>query len=1050
MRRLWAILCIAVLLAAGLVFVWKPYRSPLSQPLSSLSVEVEEGEVHVGAPGEDLRLVDGDLAQLLGERWALRQPEAPPPMPLATRPTLPGRIPPRIPLALFSQAWTVQGEVVDAAGLAVAGASVFVATLAERARSGGGAELSLARSVLANRAGGYRLGFRGLEGTVVLGASREGYVPAYVPLALEGDGGRLQYRLVLQPGAALAGLVTENLTGRPIAGARVRVRDAQEDVPGLRYARGIPQEVCSDASGEFHLSTVSPLGLFTLEVFAPDYLPRRENGKKLSDCPIHLVLNRGGRVAGVVVEKDTGRPVPGAQVYAMNDWRIAEQSESDGAGRFTLEGLSPGTYRLLARKGEWINWFYADSEELADLQPPRVEVRIRVYPDPVTLTLVRGVTVSGQVRNRLSGAPVEGAALRLLGGAISAPYADARSDREGRYRMAGLYPGRFSLLVTAQGYAHVAPWGDLRANSHFARFVVSGQEDVAGVDFALDPQQTIAGRVFDEQGQGVEGVPMAVQFEEAARNAPDRRSYSGARGEFVIDGLYGGHSLRVVALPRLRAPVYSEPLFLPPGENVEGVELILRPAGSVSGHVRTASGEAAEGAMVEYRLLEGDTTVLDTGRARTNAQGYYEFSSVPEGTIRVSLGRSLRRDGEGATLTSQTFALGPGEERGGVDFVVDGAPGGRGSISGRVVDGDGRPVVGAVVAARAETGAGGHAPPAVSAWGHAEQGTWTRGDGRFDLNGLLEERYRLTVYHRDFQLARVAGVQVGADDLQIALSPAPSLVGRVVGEDGRPVPSYQLRVITLSLAEQDVGSPIVGGYEIHQQPEGRFAIPINRAGQYRVEVDVEDGRRGASEPLTVQDQDTPETTIVVEQKYALRGRVTDQDTHPVAGAKVAVFSLNRLQLQRRFFFVPLFLGWRGVATTDAEGDFKITGLPDPVDSVWVFHPNYAVQYLPNVDIQETRRRPLAVRLDVGATLALAVEGPQHARLPQMRLRVRFPAQSDAWQEYSTGRDGALVLPHCPPGPAMVELIDAPDWASHAQWQGELPSGERVEVTLGAS
>src|SRR6185436_1286991 len=60
---------------------------------------------------------------------------------------------------------------------------------------------------------------------------------------------------------------------------------------------------------------------------------------------VEVELARGSSVSGVVIDADTERPIPGAEVWAEDGWRSddspAPMTVADENGRFRLEGVEP-------------------------------------------------------------------------------------------------------------------------------------------------------------------------------------------------------------------------------------------------------------------------------------------------------------------------------------------------------------------------------------------------------------------------------------------------------------------------------------------------------------------------------------------------------------------------------------------------------------------------------------------------------------------------------------------------------------------------------------
>lgn len=128
---------------------------------------------------------------------------------------------------------------------------------------------------------------------------------------------------------------------------------------------------------------------------------------------------------------------------------------------------------------------------------------------------------------------------------------------------------------------------------------------------------------------------------------------------------------------------------LVPGDNDLG-DLILQPAGTVRGQVRNGGAELPTGTRISISLSASASTIS----CGLDEEGHYELSGVPPGR------HSVRARSEGfLSVTRDSIEVVAGEVTEGVDFSLEPAE----TISGRVVDEDSRPVMGAKITGRSVT-----------------------------------------------------------------------------------------------------------------------------------------------------------------------------------------------------------------------------------------------------------------------------------------------------------------------------------------------------------
>lgn len=223
---------------------------------------------------------------------------------------------------------------------------------------------------------------------------------------------------------AVRGVVSDG-AGRPIGGARVVVGEGE----GRR-------EATTDGEGAFEIGEI-PLGEQPLSVVAEGYADHRAT---------IAVDEAGGDPLGVVLE-----PLPGAirgQVLAPNDSPIrsarvrvtrgeaAHELEVDREGRFSLEDLEVGTWRITAT---------ADAFQEGSME---VEVMPGATAEP-RLALDRAFP-AGQLRGEVRA--VDGTPLAEALVHISPIDRQLRTDEAGEFEV-DIPPGRYRVYVSAEGYA---------------------------------------------------------------------------------------------------------------------------------------------------------------------------------------------------------------------------------------------------------------------------------------------------------------------------------------------------------------------------------------------------------------------------------------------------------------------------------------------------------------------------------------------------------------------------------------------------------------------
>lgn len=259
--------------------------------------------------------------------------------------TLEGRVTVRLgpSHAALGEPARITGRVVTRGGGApVAGALV----VAERERRFG--EIAPAAQAAAGPDGAFELA--GLDpGRYRVTARAEGRAPASAYRVLAGAEGLV---LELGEGGRLRGCVRERASGAPVTPFTVLVLDRRTSLfRALQRSRSFV-----DASGCYALDDLAP-GPVAVVVSAPGYAPSAEIPAEVSvsrEALADAVVERGGRLAGLVVDAETRAPLAGARLSvegsladAASTIPVLAGATTDAGGRFVLDGL-PRRFSVLA------------------------------------------------------------------------------------------------------------------------------------------------------------------------------------------------------------------------------------------------------------------------------------------------------------------------------------------------------------------------------------------------------------------------------------------------------------------------------------------------------------------------------------------------------------------------------------------------------------------------------------------------------------------------------------------------------------------------------
>ena len=208
------------------------------------------------------------------------------------------------------------------------------------------------------------------------------------------------------PPATLTVRVTDGYTQQPLAGAVVNVGD---------------RSATSDAQGDAEVRR--PAGPAPVSVHLPDYAPAATGWDPAAGDTLAVPL-RPTVLRGVLRDRDTGQPIPGAAVAVLADGADGPATTTDAAGAFVLTEL-PVDARLRVEAGD-----YGVIEEAVG---PRTQVELAA----------RNTAVAGVVTDA-AGEPIAGAV-------VTAGEARAVTRKDGTYKLVGVPEGA-AVTAAAAGF----------------------------------------------------------------------------------------------------------------------------------------------------------------------------------------------------------------------------------------------------------------------------------------------------------------------------------------------------------------------------------------------------------------------------------------------------------------------------------------------------------------------------------------------------------------------------------------------------------------------
>lgn len=240
--------------------------------------------------------------------------------------------------------------------------------------------------------------------------------------------------IVFEGTGALSGRVTRG--GQPVAEARVFVGGGR----GASSGSGR-----TDESGSYRIEGIAP-GDYTVNVQAAQGMGGRAVSKELridgeSSLDVDLPM---ARLFGVVVDGSTKQPLSDARITANLEGTPSARpgfATSDSNGRFFVDDLEPGPYKLTLRRSG-----YQEADDSASATEDG--------GDAGTIEMTRGVGLEVRVRDGIYQIPLRSAYVQVKDGAGATVTSTGLAlDGDGKGEISSLRPGRYTLVLGSEGYA---------------------------------------------------------------------------------------------------------------------------------------------------------------------------------------------------------------------------------------------------------------------------------------------------------------------------------------------------------------------------------------------------------------------------------------------------------------------------------------------------------------------------------------------------------------------------------------------------------------------
>ena len=451
------------------------------------------------------------------------------------------------------------------------------------------------------------------------------------PVQVHRDADTQELELHLPKAVAISGRIVDE-RGDPIIGMKVSAEMVTSDANGVVSAFTAASADLDDR-GEYRLFGL-PEGRFAVKVVVSQ-----------------VVLGPGGT------------PVPGNVTLTVNAV----------SGRINLPGTAVSSFYYpgvpTAAESQTITLSSGDERASIDFTVPAMPPRSWMsLPGNRRVDWRQG---TGTIRGRITGGDgraVPAVPVRLVGHYPGVPPSTV-TDADGVYEFSGLPSTTARVVAERSGFLN-AEYGQRRFSEPGEPIVLRPGESRERIDITLRKPGAIDGRVFDHNGEPLEGATVHVfqaRFESGRARLVDAgglgthrtddrgryRIYGLKPGTYIVSASIGqmssSHALADVAgyastyFPGTPNPGDAQWVGVDVAENLTGIDVTLSPVPTarVAGIRLTEAGQPAGGTITLTPSRRSGSIAPTPVGARTQADGRFEFPNVPPGeyVLQASIAR---------------------------------------------------------------------------------------------------------------------------------------------------------------------------------------------------------------------------------------------------------------------------------------------------------------------------------------------------------------------------------------------------------------------------
>ncbi len=673
-----------------------------------------------------------------------------------------------------------------------------------------------------------------------------------------------------------------------------------------------------------------------------------------------------------VIDGQNNQPLPGAKVIlastSVRRYRPSLGGFSVTSGRTTIEPYQiRGPFGTNEEGVAWVTIFDADIEQFKK-ENLRVIAKYGDYiqgeePLPelkeeesneITMKLYKGGSIEGRVVEEGSGKGASGVKIIIDEGlnpfkeqGKTTPSIPAVSDEDGNFKLEGLIPGTYGILISIEG----TPYLPNKKEFPYKKVTIVSPQDVQkGIVFKVLPAGMIWGYILNMSGEPVSGAEVLLTtsqsiFSQAVsalltQEAPISTT-SDSNGYYEMGGVPLNQEWRLyVTGVGGYTPQLSDVFALTPSYRVVRVDVNVFDGTSVSGFVRDTAGNPISRAdivcMPEYSAifspLDQPTTFKNV---TTQEDGSYYISGLPQGSYQILAWKA----GYKVPMSGYKFASDGYSKVTGINITLEPVEAGELSVYGKVTNPQGQPISGADVQLEGITTAG---------FQSVDESTKTDSAGMYKIDGVSIGYYELRVSYPGYVTRTLYSVRFN-QPTDVILQTFGVIRGQVlVKETNAPLE----KPFTIEAKPEPLGADASGDITFAQyttettessftNPEGRFELQLG-PGAFTLTASSDEYVDGKAQAV-VREGETVEVKIYVSKQGAVvAGKVNIRGGGNPQGARVFLIqSESETEAMTRALFAEESSGGK-MQIVGEDGMFRFESVSEGNYVVIAQHEGYAM------------------------------------------------------------------------------------------------------------